>query len=365
MKENKHIEAPKIISRQLELIEKYYPIDKEKKVVTFTLYYEHAEELLIPNVETKKDLPYIDKSVVEKMGDFISFLPRDYKAKFDFEIIDYDEYKPTDLLNGVNDAIEFNHYSGIKGGKKKWLAAIGMIMVGALILLLMTVGQTNGWYGQEGTTAEAITVEILDIFAWVFIWEAFTMMFLEPSEVTALDAKMKTRISEISFYDENKKTRLVGEKQARILVHFENESFLKKCGNMLMMISGSALIALALGSPVAHIPSYVELVSQGESSKMVVQLFGDIFSSLIYFLAGIGGISYYLGRYRMKRFVGVFALLNLISIVIGFVASASTGNWAMFASSIVSTIFVTMYTVGYVFLFINKKAENDEDLLEF
>lgn len=365
MKENKHIETPKLISRQLELIEKYYPVDKEKKVVTFTLYYEHAEELLIPNVETKKDLPYIDKSIVEKMGDFISFLPRDYKAKIDFEIVDYDEYNPVDLLNGVNDAIEFNHYAGLKGGKKKWLVAMALMMFGALILLLMSIGQTNGWYGQDGSTTQAVTTEILDIFAWVFIWESFTMIFLEPSEVTALDAKMKTRISEISFYDVDKKKRLAGEKQARILVHFENESFLKKTGAMMMMISGSALIAMALGSPIAHIPSYVDLVNAGEEAKMIAQLFGDILSSIVYFLAGIGGISYYLGKYKMKRFVGIFAFLNLMSLIGLFIISASTGNWTMLASSIVSTLFVLVYAIGYIFLFINKKAEADEELLDF
>ena len=166
-------------SRQIELMKKRFNVDEEKKIVDLTLNYESANDVLITNLDTK--VPTFDRDKFGRIKEIISEFPIDYKVNLDITIQDYNGYEPEEMLEGFNDAVELTVYSGEKDHRKKWLQTTFLLIAGILVLFFIANGVIQNWGGITPTAAEVLR-EVLDISAWVFVWQAVSLAFLTPSD---------------------------------------------------------------------------------------------------------------------------------------------------------------------------------------
>ena len=96
------------IDRQIELLGKYYPIDREKKLVTVTLRYEKVTDLLSEEVGISTR-PQLNPEVLEKINRIIPTIPIGYQIELEFDVKDYEGFEPHQIMETFNDALEMNH----------------------------------------------------------------------------------------------------------------------------------------------------------------------------------------------------------------------------------------------------------------
>ena len=79
--------------REIDLLNKYYEIDNENRVVTMPLHYEKASDL-INNKIISKDNYLFDYEELTAINDMIRRIPVMYKVNIDIQIDDYEDYDP-------------------------------------------------------------------------------------------------------------------------------------------------------------------------------------------------------------------------------------------------------------------------------
>lgn len=80
---------------------------------------------------------------------------------------------------------------------KKWIA-LALLLSGIAILVVMALLQAFAFDGEQNAI-ENIVTEILDIAAWVFVWESVTIYFLERSAGKIQWEKSQDRLKAIRF----------------------------------------------------------------------------------------------------------------------------------------------------------------------
>ncbi len=339
-------------SRQLQLLDKYYPVNFQTKEVTFQLSYDTTSDLLMPHIKPDLNYPIIHHDLIEEMGKFLKMIPPDYRAIFEFRIKDYQSYDPNILMNALNDSMELNHYSGFKEKHRNFFLAIVMTIIGVLILLLMGVGEVNNWF--DGNYRDLV-IELIDIFGNVFIWEAVYLVFLQPSEKVELDIRIRNKISKITFFDSQDNV-ICEEKKADMLKKWENETIFKKIGYRLLLITGSAMIATGFGSLLVYIPALVT-VDADMVSKIII-LISYLVGSVIDFLAGGLAIAFYVGRKDRRVGLTVMVILSAISLVAEIVSLIIDPSQVHTWISLFFDFAITGgYVVGYLMIFANRKIE--------
>ncbi len=348
--------ANPIKARQIELLKKYYEIDEEKKLVKVKLAYQKASELFA-NDFSSKDYPEFNPEILSRVSQIIAHIPLGYKIDLQFAIKDYEGYEAKKLLESFNDAIEMSHYSTLSEGKKSGLQIALLLIAGIICLVLKNTGEGAGWFG-EGSTKELIS-EIIDITGWVFVWEAVSIIFLSPSEERARAIRFRTRIESISFIERENNEILSNEKCDKIFEQWAEENKLKKLSREMLLVAGSAFIAIAISSLIANATVYFDPSNQYSPLYITLGIALSLVSFFTMSIAGIGAISRYLGHGPFQKFVGFFAviclLVSITSIVFSFLGEANNGtNWKMFATGVFSLVFYVLYALGWA---LNSKKE--------
>jgi len=339
-------------SRQLQLLDKYYPVNFQTKEVTFQLSYDTTSNLLMPHIKPDLSYPIIHHNLIEEMGKFLKMIPPDYHAIFEFRIKDYQSYDPKILMNALNDSMELNHYSGFKEKNRNFFLAIVMTVIGILVLLFMGVGEVNNWF--DGNYRDLI-VEVIDILGTVFIWEAIGLAFLQPSEKVELDIRIRNKISKITFFDDQNNV-LCEETKAEMLKKWVNETILKKVGYRLLLITGSAMIAAGFGSLLVNISTL--FTAEGDILSTVILLTSYLIASVINFLAGGFAIAFYVGRKDRRVGLTVMVILSAISLVAEIISLIIDPSQVHTWISLFFDFAITGgYVVGYLMIFANRKIE--------
>ena len=328
--------------RQMELIRKYYNVDEENKTIDVTLKYEKASDILITNF-TNLNHPLFNNEVFEKISNIIDNAPSGFKVNINFQILDFENYTPKELIESFNDTLELSQYSARKARQRKELTSAILILAGVILLFFNVVGQANHWFGDE--IKNDIIVEIIDIAAWVFIWEAVYMLFLEHSEQLKLALKIRHFVNNIAIYQNDLKNALVNEPSSSIFTKWENEDKTKRIGKHLFLISSFAFIFLAFYNLY-----FIYTLLIGDYA-INVKIFTTIFlvvSIIIELLAGIGGIFKYLNKpSSLSKFVGIYATIQTIIVIISLILLFISANASQIISAISSFIFNIFYIIGY------------------
>lgn len=299
-------------SRNLELIEKYYDLDKEKRIISVNLYYDNVYEILNNDLGNKKHMLFRDE-VLESINNIITSAPVGYKININFVINDYMGVEAKTLLESFNDTLELMQYKNRHKKQMKDLAASLLILVGIILLFIMVLGKTY-WFSSD--IKGDIMYEVVNIVAWVFVWEAATMYFLEHSSEGILALKIKARINNISIY--NKENLLIEEGSKNIFIGWDNEGVLKRIAKSITLVTSIILIFMAFYS---YYSLYIEWDTFSGNKGVAIAV--TILTSIILILSGLLGIASFLGKNIKAKFTLIIPFIILIAVLILLIIKGS------------------------------------------
>lgn len=347
--------------RQVELMKKRFNVDEEKKLVDLTLNYETASEVLITNLDTK--VPTFDRDKFGRIKEIISEFPNDYKVNLDITIQDYEGYKPEEMLEGFNDAVELTIYSGNKDNRIKWLKTIFLMIAGILVLFFIANGIIQSWAGISATAAEVLR-EVLDISAWVFVWQAVSLAFLTPSEDRIISTTLKYRLNNVILRDKNSKITSK-ERYSDSYDATAREDRLHLFGRYSLLVSGAAFFALGsvnflvfLTDIYNAIKTTYEQTGNAAAAIIVNVILASITLTVVAFeiLGGLAAVSIYTGRTpKLQKLalpfgITTFALQTML-LIVSIIFSHVT------VSGVVGVIVSAMYLFGVIVFSIRRKAK--------
>ncbi len=335
-----------IFDKEIELYKKYYEVDEEKKLIRLVFRFNSADEIVEENISTPEK-PLIKHSVLEKVSDFLRSLPETYRGDVVLDIKDYGPYKADVLMEAMKDSIEFSHYHSDKEIRRNWVMASLFTLIGLIILLFAAFLSTDTFAWVESTNG-AIIKEILDIAAWVFIWEAVSILFLSPSPEKVVENALRIRMHSLSF----KNSESVCEENSSYLLdaHPWKSGKVKKEGRYLLLISGFLMIATGIVSIfflfTSLTPIVKEIINGGNSSiiedvnltrsqsiaVLIIATIGSIAVLTFRIIGGIAGVSKFNNRGKFQKMVAPYAIIMLVYHTISFVALSLNGTTAAFGS---------------------------------
>ena len=349
----------KLHRRQFELMKKRFDVDEQNKIVKLDLYYDKADDVLESNIDTK--VPTFNRDKFGRIKEIISDFPQEYKADVNIKIDDYQDYKPQDVLDGFNDAVELTHYSGNREHKKKWIQITFLLLAGIVLLTLLARGLIeNLQLSENGTT---VFKEVFDIASWVFIWEAVSLMFLSPSEDRIVSLTLARRLHVVSFLDKNNKP-VAKEHYLDSYALTAKERKLRIIGKYSLLVSGAAFLALGIldfASVFTDLPGSIQAINDAagtpEQSLLVtmtvifsvIQLLAALFETL----GGFAAISAFIGKGRFYKMVLPFGIITFIFhsviIVLSIIYQSS------FISSAIGLLIAVAYLLGAIFLLVTRE----------
>lgn len=329
--------------RQIELLEKYYVVDNDKKIINIDLHYPKSSDILLNN-EGNINCPLFKNEILETVNNSIERTPKDYKVNIIFDIEDYENYKPKQIIESFNDTLELGQYSARRGKQLKNLIASILILVGIILLFFMIIGKNNNWF-EEGIKSDIIS-EVIDIAAWVFIWEAVTMIFLEQPEQNKFALKIRRKVVQITMLKKGNNEPLYLENTNSIFNNWEGESKIKSVGRNCLLISSSAYLFLAL----FDIYSLCKYLLANDLTIFIIAtlIIFTIISSGVSILAGLGGLFKYIGKKNvLANFVRPYAIFLSIIIIINIIINSIDFNYFGLLSIIPSFLINILYIIGY------------------
>lgn len=329
--------------RQIELLEKYYVVDNDKKIINIDLHYPKSSDILLNN-EGNINCPLFKNEILETINNSIERTPKDYKVNIIFDIEDYENYKPKQIIESFNDTLELGQYSARRGKQLKNLIASILILVGIILLFFMIIGKNNNWF-EEGIKSDIIS-EVIDIAAWVFIWEAVTMIFLEQPEQNKFALKIRRKVVQITMLKKGNNEPLYLENTNSIFNNWEGESKIKSVGRNCLLISSSAYLFLALFD-IYSLCKYL-LANDLTIFTIATLIIFTIISSGVSILAGLGGLFKYIGKKNiLANFVRPYAIFLSIIIIINIIINSIDFNYFGLLSIIPSFLINILYIIGY------------------
>ena len=331
--------------RRIELLSHYFKIDEASRLVYVQLRFEKASDLLEDNFGTIGNGMF-KNSVLETVGNIYGYIPVEYRAEIELEIGDYEGYDPKNILARFNEALELNNYLSQKERKKKWLRAALLVLAGIAILAVMGFGSLNHWFGEEGSETASLWTEVLDIAGWVFIWEAVTISFLQPNELSRLGVKILSRTNGIRLYKKGDPTLLAEENGAAIVAKWDEEGRLAKVAKGSLLLSSAGFLATGTGILFSTCLSLFS--SMPGTVDFWVQLTMAVLTFLLQVAGGIAGLSRYLGKGPLQKFSLPFAVITTVEIVGNVILSICYNTWSFTFTTILVFILQIAYIYGVV-----------------
>lgn len=330
--------------RQIELLEKYFKVDRASKTVDVRVAYEKASDLFyerLGNVEH----PLMKDSIFETARNIGADVPDDYKINLNICISEYEDYSPSELVQSLKDLIELSYFRGEKKQRRKIVLAAVLATVGIFLLFLMGYSSLNGWFG-KGEVASLMN-EVIDIAAWVFIWEAVTVLFLEPNETTLQHAAFVRRIRAVSFCDKTGKEVIEEDVRDLSRIRLEDGNTVKAVFSAFFIVSGILFILLGVNSIFTAI---IGLTQEGtELHENVGSFVSIVIYALIEIGTGISAFESYLHKGTLRKWALASALVIRIFSVVLLVRgtfNADLGNATM-GYAITSLVVSFLFSAGY------------------
>ncbi len=366
--------ADTLLEKELDLYKKYYEVDEENKLIRFVLHYESASELIESKLTQSKEKPIIKYEVLSDISSMIRSLPETYRADVTLDIKNLEGYKSELLMEAIKDSIEFSRFRSEKKVKKNWVLASMFTLIG-LIILLVSAFITSFAAEWSNTTNGNIVKEILDIAAWVFIWEAVSILFISSTEESLVENSLRIKLHSLAISTPKNESESSFEEDASYLLseHRFDRVKIKKTGKYLLLLSGFLMIASGIATVFLFLsgmkPIFESLFTGGINGTTVV---GDttvsnqslivaiiimlLFEFLILGIRVLGGaaaVSRFTGKGKLQKFVGPYAIGMLIFYMVIFIVASVKRDLLQstyvgaFLSSVFGIVLNVAYLVGY------------------
>ena len=329
-------------SRQLELIDKYYYLDKEKRIIDIDLNYDSVDDILDKEIGNQNN-PQFSKNVLETMDSIIENIPTGYKVNINLVLNDYKDYSPNFLMETFNNTLELRRYSSRKKRLNKQVFSGILILIGISILLLMIIFKNYVKFDNE--IQGDILEEVLDIAAWVFVWEAVTLLFLDDTKNTKFAVEIRRKVNCIAFYAKKDDEPLLSETNQEIFANWESISRIKTTSRYMLLISSIAYLFFAFYS-IFEFAKDVNLYIKEFNIVFLVIVF--IVQSIVKIFAGIAGIKLFLNKpIKYYNLLGIFSIVIFIGFCISFLGIIIRNETIGLASTIITMVVSLLYSVGF------------------
>ncbi len=331
--------------RKNELIHKYYDINEEDK--TLNLYYSFNDvSELYDNYYPNEENNIFSNEVIDKISDSIEIVPLTYKVKIIFEVENINENQSKKVLESFNDSIELSlYFARVKRQKRQLFAAI-LILIGITLIFILTILKSTGVL--ENELQKDVGSEVVDIMAWVFIWEATTLLFLEKPKEFKHSFQMKNRVKEIQIIDKNTSKVLVNEESSSIFKDLMNETKIKRFGKVTLLGSSIGFIFLVFYNFYASIVSIASFANSSEFNvaTLIALIIGYIIAIGVNLLAGVSGLHKYLDKKtKISKFAAIYSVFLIITIIADIISYAQgkteLGVFGFICSIIIQVLYVT------------------------
>lgn len=356
MKKEKQL-SPKI-ERQIKIISKYYDIDYENRVINLSLHYNSVDDLFETDF-VGKGTPVFKDAVLQRISDIITLFPDEFRADIKLFIDDYKGYEPEKVFESFQDSLEMFHYQVHKEKSFRWIEAVVLALISVGILFVRKLGLNNSFINDS-----MLITEMLDITAWVFLWQGVTVLFLNSDTVNEISFNIIRKLKSVTFLDKKKKA-LVFADQETIEKDWIQVSKKENVSKKMLIISGAISFATGVTSVADTVQSlFTEgIFSTVLSSIVVIVAFT---SSVLAILGGIGAISLFREKGPFQKMVPVLAIVYLLSDIILLGASiALMAGTSLSLKDIISFIVSlvlsmgasVLYFISYILLRRSKKQD--------
>lgn len=346
MKKEKKLKqlSPKI-QRQIEILSKYYEIDVEKRIITLELVFDKVSEMFDDNVVSTKVIKF-KSEILQRVSEIMDTFPLEFKIDLRFKIDDFEGYKPDEIIESFKDSLEMFHYSIHKEKNSRLFEAVVLALVSVGILFGRQVLLSQGFLQDNGLVAE-----MLDITAWVFLWQGVTILFLTPNELRNISFKILTRLDLVSMYEKDKLVFQVSQDQLQQnWIQVSRAEILSK---RTIIVAGAFTFAAGVISFSKGVITFV--TSEFSIISLVAFLFASLASGIVSILGGLGAISVYRDKGPFQKLVPFCAyfyiVVDVLLIALIVYMAVELGSLALivpllatFAAFLISSI---LYFVSY------------------
>ena len=350
MKKKNKNELPERIKRQIEILSKYYDIDLEKRVITLELCYEKVTEMFDDAVVTTKHFKFKNE-ILQRISQIMDTFPLEFKINLQFKIDDYEGYDKKEIIESFKDSLEMFHYRIHRVKSSRLLEAVILALVSMAILFSRIFLLNNQIIAEN-----YLVSEMLDITAWVFLWQAVTILFLTPDEYREISFKIITRLNLVSLYEKDQLVEQIS--QDDIQRHWVQVTKLERTSRRIMILSGAFALATGVMSTVNNLQMFLTYKSF-DALSIVTLVISIGIQGVITILGGIGAISIYREKGPFQKFVPVCAILFLITDVLVIALAIVLALYGFFTAELLAGFLVSngifiivtvLYFVSYMIL---------------
>lgn len=370
MKRNENIDFSSLSEkskRQLAILEKYHDIDYENRTIDLELHYKKISDILEDDVSTK-NYPKFKRVILQRASEIIDGFPLDFRVNLKLKIDDFEGYSSNEVMESFKDSLEMFHYAVYREKNKNWVLAVIFSVIAAFVLFFRIFASSNEIYASN-----SIIDEVLDIIAWVFLWEAVTILFLSPGELREISFKLARRIVSITLLD-NDRTVLSSIDHNALTSDWVEDSRKESTSKVLLLIAGAASLSGGIATFITTVKDLYDLViSLINGTEIyafnitVISIAINFVVSLLFIIGGIGAISTFREKGPFKSLFPVMAYTYLIlvtlhlAIIVGlavlFYQAQGTFDVNSLIQGFLSQGVSILYFVSYIFSNISKKKE--------
>jgi len=305
------------VDRENQLLKKYYNLDEKNKTATIKLKYDKVSDILDNSLDSNEYK--ISDGTVENIITHTKHIPKKYRIRLDLKFNDFENCNKYKLLESFNDVLEINNYQRQRLTKIKYIKVGFLILTGIMLLFFLTYAKISKLFGDN--PRDSITSEVIDIVAWVFIWEAVTVMFLSPLDLPFNSKMFVLMVNEIRLIDSDDNV-FYNENLKEVASAWDSTSKIKSLVDNINLFCGVAFIGIGISSLIRYINTqYLMSMINISISTFVV----DIIVDLIQILIGIGITTRYLGYTKkwMRKLIVIFNVFVAIDLILTVIIIAS------------------------------------------
>lgn len=303
-------ELSKFTLRQLEVLSNYHEVDYDNRFIIITFSCKEISEYLDPTLSTKEK-PYFSKELLAKISDVSHSVPSDFNIKVNLKVDDYCGYDPEVVKNSMSDAFELFAYDVRVETNKLGIRTASLIFIAITLfawLFFVCYSKLFFTYDSEDPSSRLV-YEILFGVGSALLWQAAYFIFLPQSDYASIYYSILDRIKYFSLLDKDGNV-LVECSQEHMQRHWVHETKKLLFARRILVIVGTGLLCMA-SYDLTEVVSFGKAMTAGNNSAMYA-FFICLACVIILIVAGIGSVSFYLGKGPFKSVVPFFAGASII-----------------------------------------------------